>query len=197
MNKLIERINMWYVVISFIIFVTFMVFVLPSMSNYMDEKTGGADSPDTSLIYSGNELYDMAEDYGKEGREAYILVRFTFDIVWPLVYTFFLLSTLAYLYKKNRLKPVYIFILFIPLSAMMFDFLENVKVGGKYNIHWCPIWWIFNADTPELTPYIVSWFIRSKVFSGKKINLKRLKYVSEMLDIKINLSVSENYYEII
>jgi hypothetical protein len=78
-----------------------------------------------------------------------------------------------------------------------FDFLENVKVGGKYNIHWCPIWWIFNADTPELTPYIVSWFIRSKVFSGKKINLKRLKYVSEMLDIKINLSVSENYYEII
>jgi len=78
-----------------------------------------------------------------------------------------------------------------------FDFLENVKVGGKYNIHWCPIWWIFNADTPELTPYIVSWFIRSKVFSGKKINLKRLKYVSEMLDIKINISVSGNYYEII
>jgi len=129
MNKLIEKINMWYVVISFIIFVTFMVFVLPSMSNYMDEKTGGADSPDTSLIYSGNELYDMAEDYGKEGREAYILVRFTFDIVWPLVYTFFLLSTLAYLYKKNRLKPVYIFILFIPLSAMMFDFLENVATA--------------------------------------------------------------------
>jgi hypothetical protein len=80
-----------------------------------------------------------------------------------------------------------------------FDFLENVKVGGIYDVHWCPIWFIFYNNTTffELTPYMVSWFIKAKVFNGKKVNLKRLKYISEMFDIKVDINSVEKYYEII
>jgi len=59
------------------------------------------------------------------------------------------------------------------------------------------------SDTPIGSIFIqvdydfIDAFKRFKIIDNDKVNLKRLKYVSEMLDIKINLSVSENYYEII
>ena len=44
---------------------------------------------------------------------------------------------------------------------------------------------------------MVSWFIRTKVFNGKKVNLKRLKYICYMFDLKIDIGSVKKYYEII
>lgn len=38
----------------------------------------------------------MAEAYGESGRQAYIRARFTFDLVWPLVYTLFLATAISW-----------------------------------------------------------------------------------------------------
>ena len=49
-----------------------------------------------SLFYSGKRLYSMAEAYGAEfGRQAFIDVRWTMDLAFPVVYTLFLVTSIV------------------------------------------------------------------------------------------------------
>jgi hypothetical protein len=53
-------------------------------------------------------------------------MRWTFDIVWPLVYTVFLLSSIAYFSKEIKYKHG-VKLLYLPLFAVLFDLLENIN----------------------------------------------------------------------
>ncbi len=75
----------WVTLIAFVVFVGFMLIVLPQQAAKSESQTGVSASPDTSLIYSADDLYQMAETYGEQGRKAYVQARFTFDLIWPLV----------------------------------------------------------------------------------------------------------------
>ena len=77
------------------IFVLFTALVLPGRSTRAQVETRAAGSPDMSFFYTSDELYQMAEAYGQAGREAYIRARFTFDLIWPLVYACSLPQPLA------------------------------------------------------------------------------------------------------
>ena len=132
MNKIcdffLEKSNKRILIISTVIFVLFMIIVLPWVSQYTEELTGSSISPDTSLLYSSDDLFDMADNYGEEGRDAYITLRFTFDIVWPIVYFMFLASLMSVLIKKLRLKEKYKYLILFPLFSVIFDFLENILI---------------------------------------------------------------------
>ena len=113
---------------ALIIFVLFTALVLPSQANSADEYGGDSRSPDLSLFYSPTYVHDLAAEYGEAGREAYVRTRFTFDIVWPLVYTLFLSTSISWLFmrvfprgSKWRLMNT------APLGAMILDLLENIS----------------------------------------------------------------------
>ena len=59
----------WLVLAAVVVFVLFMVFVLPAQAAKADETAQGAGSPDTSFFYSPGALFDMAEAYGQDGRQ--------------------------------------------------------------------------------------------------------------------------------
>ena len=80
-SGLYKRINWKWVVAAIIIFACFIAFILPWQSEKLKEVTGGGESPDSSFLYSADELYQMAEHYGEAGRSAYIQGRFTFDMI--------------------------------------------------------------------------------------------------------------------
>lgn len=86
--------------------------------------------------YSAKELYQMAEAYGAEGRSAYIRARFTFDLVWPLVYTAFLVTAISWVFGKTfRSDSRWQLANLLPLLGALFDYLENVStslVMGRY-----------------------------------------------------------------
>jgi hypothetical protein len=120
----------WVTLVALVIMLLFMVFVLPGQSSKAVQNTGSSQSPDTSLWYSATTLYQMAESYGPQGRQAYIQARFTFDLVFPLVYTFFLVTAISWLFKHAfpadslwRLSNL------VPLLGMFFDFLENIATS--------------------------------------------------------------------
>ena len=50
---------------ALIVFIAFMVFVLPGQASQADEAANDAGTPDLSFIYTANELYGMAELYGE------------------------------------------------------------------------------------------------------------------------------------
>ncbi len=109
--------------IALVIFILFTIIALPYFARQSLEQTGISKSPDTSFIYGRIDLYRMAELYGEEGRAYYIINRWTFDVVWPLIYGSFIVLGIAYYIGKNhpRLSKMII----LPLSAVLFDFLEN------------------------------------------------------------------------
>ncbi len=115
---------------STIIFVVFTAVVLPMQSELAASTSGDAGSPDTSLFYSADDLYEMAETYGEVGRSAYIRARFTFDIVWPLVYTLFLATTISWSFRKAFAPSSWLRKLNLaPLITALFDYLENITAA--------------------------------------------------------------------
>jgi hypothetical protein len=72
----------------------------------------------------------MAEAYGTQGRAAYVRARFTFDLIWPLVYGAFLTTALSWVYARAvesdsswRLANL------APLVGVLLDYLENLSTS--------------------------------------------------------------------
>ena len=120
----------WVALSALLIFLLFSALVLPQQATKAEQETGSSDSPDTSFFYSPSDLYRMAESYGEQGREAYIRARFTFDLVWPMVYTFFLTTSIGWVFGRtfgpdSRWQRANL----IPLLGALFDYLENLSTS--------------------------------------------------------------------
>lgn len=116
------------VLLSLALFILFLWQVLPAEAERSDEVLGSTASPDTSIYYTKSELYQIAEEYGLEGRMFYIDSRITFDIIWPIIYTIFLISGISWIADKVILEGSWVrkFNL-VPLGGLLFDFLENIS----------------------------------------------------------------------
>ena len=186
LNRISQRIhqysNGWLVIISLIIFLLFIIFVLPTKSKKAQSNTNATASPDTSFFYSTKELYQMAEDYGADGRKAYIRARFSFDLIWPIVYTFFLLIGISWLSQRtlSSASPFQIINL-TPLFAIVLDFLENISTSiimARYPQHTllidflAPVFsalkWLFVTISFLLLLGLCVLYLRKKFFIGQR-----------------------------
>ncbi len=118
--------NGWVVLAAMLIFVLFAIFILPGFSEGSARYANGMGSPDTTLFYSGADLYAMAETYGEEGRQAFIEMRWTLDLAFPVIYTQFLVTSASWLLRKvlpanSKWRWLNLF----PLAAFILDLLEN------------------------------------------------------------------------
>jgi hypothetical protein len=120
----------WVTLVALLIFLLFSALVLPQQATRAEQETGSADSPDMSFFYTPRDLYQMAESYGEQGRQAYVGARFTFDLVWPLVYTLFLVTAISWIFGKafapdSRWQLANL----APLLGTLFDYLENLSTS--------------------------------------------------------------------
>lgn len=112
------------------IFLLFSVLVLPDQASKTGGYSGEVGSPDLSFFYTAEELYEFADAYGLEGRAAYIRARFTFDVVWPLVYVIFLVTAISWVFKRASIQgKLWQRLNLVPLLGMLFDFLENISAS--------------------------------------------------------------------
>lgn len=145
------------------VFVAFTGTVLPAQAARARLIFGTAGSPDTSFLYGAADLYRMAQAYGEAGRAAYIHARFTFDVIWPLVYTLFLVTAISWLFRKalpadSRWQRLNL----LPFLGMGFDFLENIGasvVMGRYPAPTPMLDWL----TPVFT--LVKWIFVNGSFA--------------------------------
>ncbi|MGD9147991.1 MAG: hypothetical protein PVI80_20660 [Anaerolineae bacterium] len=120
----------WVALAALLIFLLFTALVLPQQAAKSQQETGSAVSPDTSFFYAPADLYQIAESYGEAGREAYIRARFTFDLVWPMVYTLFLATAISWVFGK-AFAPDSLWqrANLVPLVGALFDYLENLSTS--------------------------------------------------------------------
>lgn len=120
----------WVALAALVIFVLFTALVLPGQTAQMDVYGADVGSPDLSLTYSTADLYAMAEAYGPEGRAAYVRARLTFDVIWPVVYTVFLVTAIGWLARRAfAADSLWQRANLIPLVAALFDYLENATTS--------------------------------------------------------------------
>ncbi len=110
----------------FLIFIVFTATVLPKQSKRAETYSAEVGSVDLSLWYSADDVYEMAEAYGEIGRQEYIKARLTFDVLWPIIYMLFLITSISYIFSNafpanSNLKKLNL----IPIAALIFDYFEN------------------------------------------------------------------------
>jgi len=120
----------WVTLVALVIFVLFAALVLPKQASTAESNTGDEWTPDLSFYYTGDELYQLAHSYGEDGRAAYIHARFTFDLIWPLVYLLFLTTGISWLFRKAFAPGNALLLLNLaPLIGTIFDYLENIATS--------------------------------------------------------------------
>ena len=153
-NWLYRVFSGWVTISALLIFIVFTALVLPGQSSGDAAQRGDTDSPDLSIYYSANDLYRMAEGYGELGRANYIQARFTFDLIWPLVYTFFLVTCLSWIYGRAlTAESKWRKINLLPVLGMVGDYLENISTSA--------VMWRYPLPTP-----IIDWM--AGVFTALK-----------------------------
>ena len=120
----------WVALSALVIFLLFTALVLPGQASGAGADTEAAGSPDMSFYYTIDDLYRMAEAYGEEGREAYVRARFTFDLIWPLVYTLFLSTAISWVYGKAFVSgSLWQRANLVPVLGVLLDYLENISTS--------------------------------------------------------------------
>jgi len=127
---LVQASTGWVALSALVVFVLFTALVLPGQSAQAEGEAADAGSPDLSLWYSPGDLYRMAEAYGEQGRKAYVRARFTFDLVWPVVYGAFLTTAIGWLYTRafapdSRWRLANL----APPLGVVLDYMENVSTS--------------------------------------------------------------------
>jgi len=144
----------WVALFCLVVFLLFVSLVLPDQAEKADRYSPGSGSPDTSFFYTASELYGFADSYGPLGRAAYVRARLTFDVIWPLVYTAFLITAISWLTQQTLQSSHGMGKMnLVPLAAMLFDFLENAAAA------------IVMARYPDPTPILAQlagWFTAVK-----------------------------------
>jgi hypothetical protein len=128
--RLSKPISWKIVLLALAIFVVFLLLFAPQQSQNSSPSARNIGSPDTTFFYSAAELADFADSYGEEGRADYIRTRWRFDLVFPLVYTFFLWTAIRWIYsiEKNASRRLQ-FIALVPLAGALLDYFENTATS--------------------------------------------------------------------
>lgn len=124
---LTARISTCLAILGVVLFLVFTSTVLPWQAEVSSAYTDSFAAPDGSFWYSAADLYAAAEAWGESGRSAYVFARVTFDVVWPLVYGFFLTTSLAWLFARatvagSRWRRLAL----LPTLVVLLDYAENL-----------------------------------------------------------------------
>jgi hypothetical protein len=122
----------WYWSLAALVgFVLFLATVSTAQAEKTEEyKPEGVSLPDTSFGYTPSDVYAAAEAIGQVGRDEYVEARYTFDLVWPIVYTVFFVVVLSWVFRRvtqpgSRFRLVNLF----PIVPLLFDYLENITAS--------------------------------------------------------------------
>ncbi len=122
--KALYQYNKVKLIVSFILFILAIVLLLPLMLNTLKSVIETGITPDRSFGYGLTELAEIRQIYGPEGAKIYFSTRFSYDLIWMLVYVFFFINLLAFL--SDGLKAKWLLaIKVLPLLAFISDLFEN------------------------------------------------------------------------
>jgi hypothetical protein len=109
--------------------------------------TDGANILDFEFGYTHDEAYEMLTALGSEGRAFYLTKIVPMDFPFPFAYMLCYAGWIALLLQHINPKTLYRYLLFVPILAMLFDWIENVGIIAMLrNYPSIPAWAAFAAS---------------------------------------------------
>jgi len=174
----------WVALLGVIVFMVFSVLVLPVESARAEAFSQGMGGPDTSFFYNGKTLLQMAEVYGDAGRAAFLQARWGFDLAFPLIFTFFFLTSASFVYRKAFARSGQLpLVNLIPLLGFVFDLAENTATSvvmaayprsGTWGQFLAPVFtplkWIFVSGSMVLLGIGLLLWLKNSINLRNRIN---------------------------
>jgi hypothetical protein len=111
------------------------------------EITGGANILDFEFGYNKDEAYKILTALNEDGRRFYLTRILPIDFPFPFAYMLFYAGWIAFLLKYTTEKTWCKCLLFIPLLAMLSDWIENIGIITMLvNFPSLPTWAVFLAS---------------------------------------------------
>lgn len=129
-SKWIQRISRGWVVILFVLlFMLTASVIFPLFGRLLNVPEEGVESIDTKFYYTPDELYEIMEPYGKQGRRGYAISHITADLIFPIVYAFLFATATSFTFvrvfpRESRLQHLNL----VPFAMALVDVLENLTL---------------------------------------------------------------------
>lgn len=118
MNKIL-RFSWIKFYLSIILFILSIFFILPSMQKIIGTQL----MVDTTLFISSKDVEAIKSVYTIKQIRGYIINALTLDLIWPIIYSYFLLMMIQF---STRLKSNVRKFSILLLVALISDYLENI-----------------------------------------------------------------------
>lgn len=128
MKRILIKMSKWKVILPlFVLFLIFPAYLFPHYQGRMGQLAGQEVIPlDSRFSYNYDEVKNVFDRLGSEGRNTYRFVIAKVDMVFPIVYGALFILVLAWLLKKLIGKESgWILLALFPLIGILFEYLEN------------------------------------------------------------------------
>ena len=100
--------------------------ILPLAGARLQAFSGGVGTLDVRLAYSPAQAYAALAAYGSAGRQFYLLIELTADVVYPIIYSFFFSLAILFFWQRGGGRwPILARLALLPFAGLLADYLEN------------------------------------------------------------------------
>ena len=100
--------------------------VLPIAGARIQAFSGGVGPLDLRFAYTADQAFAALTAYGPTGREFYLLIELTADVLYPIIYSlFFSLAILFFWERAGGRWPILARLALLPFVGLIADYLEN------------------------------------------------------------------------
>lgn len=128
-NKLARMAKAKVLIALFIATIPFLLFFTYRETALQDLSHECSPTLDPNLFYTSEDAYELFGKLEQRGRKLYAWTAITVDMVFPIIYSFFLSLLTIYIYQRCLIKKSPHFLPILPFIAMLFDYGENVLIA--------------------------------------------------------------------
>jgi hypothetical protein len=127
----------WRVIILLVADAFMMGYIMPLAGGLLAFAANASVLPlDLMFFYTPDQAFAMIEKYGEAGRDLYMKIELTADIIYPIVYTLFYGLLLSWLFQRGFKpdSPMQRYNVVI-VGALIFDLLENIGIVSLLSLY--------------------------------------------------------------
>jgi hypothetical protein len=127
----------WRVLLLLVADALMMGYIMPLAGGLMALAANASVMPlDLMFLYTPDQAFAMIEKYGATGRDLYMKIELTADIIYPFIYTLFYGLLLSWLFQRGFKadSPMQKYNV-MPVGAWFFDLLENIGIVSMLSMY--------------------------------------------------------------
>ncbi|GAP06715.1 hypothetical protein ATHL_01572 [Anaerolinea thermolimosa] len=179
MKKYIERVQPYIkfrnLIIIFMVIIPFNILIFPILSENFRSVSGNLQTLDVQFGYSPEDALNFIQRLGETARHFYLLIEWTADLFYPIIYSSLFTLLLGLLFKAVHLQDKLTglrYLIVLPVFMMGFDYSENILLSilllwhNSLSGYGMALWVASFASIASLCKWLTGGLILITLFTG-------------------------------